>query len=1453
MGSIHAELTGVTGSFVFQLGSQSIVTGFDIFDSASNTVLSIFPDSGNTNITLSTGDLVFDNPGTTDDIVFRLGTDTNATRYEVRNDSDVALFSVRGNGNVFVHSTFLDLGFDSSSKQLQIGAGAEFGLFFDGNDAHIEFDGTGSADLIIENTDTQGEIINRLGDTSGDTSFLIQNSNGTAFFSAFSDGLIIATNINGVLLSSGGVATNFLNETGNYSVPPETSPGGALNDIQYNNPAGTFKGENVFTYDDTNGVLLVTGKVSHRNTLDLKITDNADEGGISFKNTANFHTAAIYRTQVLATTRAHLVIAMGLQSDPTLLTDAMRFRGDAGFDGDTDVLGQMRFPADSASFQLAFGLSDDLQLYHDGDDSYFVNTFGDLIIDNQGATSSTIHRLGTTDNTTTFEIRDSSNSILFDVRGSGEVFINQQLLSFGFDSSTDQIQMGGGGEFGFFFDGNDSNILVDGTGGNLIIDNTDTQGFIINRLGTDTDATGFQIRDNSDAVLFQVLGTGDVAINGTGFSYIESTGNVAIGNTAGLSRFLVQDTGTTNIDIQSGAAGRPQLRLFNSGGYSWNFGVGGTGGGFQDNWVVRDVTLGLDRLLIDTLGRTGFKNTSPKQVVDAEGSIECSDTFVFSNDSTQDVASTPEFISGRLSTTVLNQTFDISTQDIAPNGIFFRPDGLKMYMAGNDNNAIFEYDLTTAWDISTLVINDSLSISSQTISPSGIWFKQDGLIMLMSGNESGNEQIFQYDLSTAWDITTAVFDDSFDVEANSANPFNVTFKPDGYTFYVGNTVNDDVVRYDLTTPWVVTTASFTEVFAPTEVSEVQGVGFRLDGMVMYVTDTDSNYFFEYLLSTPWDITTAEFQSELSVILAGATNIRGPMMSTQNHKLYFCDQDTQLIYEFDVGLKTEGEIRNNIGKAAINPPNIIEINTQEEFDALASGGVITFAENTAIELKTSVTTTDRFVGVAGHVVFINAQPISGVTLNYSGTGDFFGGTGQIEIGNIIVTSSSTGTLFNYTIEDDSSVIIVENSLFAGWDDLGEIIGGNTIFALVGIVNISSGLTFTNAVSVGLTNIRYLPGSSTISTSLFTVETNRADSSYDFSGMFINSLSSTGSIFDFPTTNNMDARFAISNVSFADGHMFKPSFLSDAIITAVADDSPSTATITAMADNGSDGTTISTTTTFYDNEEVTITGTTSYNGTFQIFNVVAGVSFDILVVFVADDATGSVDSVRLDITLSGGHGITAGNDLKIINTNFYNGFVPALNVATNVLTINGTFISTNTGDIERELSLDQTDPRVRAFNNPQVADSHYIAGAFVNNNTTATGTIINNTNTDMVFGTVGSALEASSTMERWKLIDELNGTFEYTGNEPFDGYITFDYTVEATAEEEFRFKWVIDTGSGFSDLIDAVEALASLKDTATSITKTFPLKAVKGNQIKPELTRNAGTAGITTQYATIYVSQ
>ena len=70
-------------------------------------------------------------------------------------------------------------------------------------------------------------------------------------------------------------------------------------------------------------------------------------------------------------------------------------------------------------------------------------------------------------------------------------------------------------------------ITVGNEGGDFIIDNTDADKKIVNRLGTDTNATAFEVRNNSNAAKFSVDGAGDCDITGNLDSNSLSLGTAA--------------------------------------------------------------------------------------------------------------------------------------------------------------------------------------------------------------------------------------------------------------------------------------------------------------------------------------------------------------------------------------------------------------------------------------------------------------------------------------------------------------------------------------------------------------------------------------------------------------------------------------------------------------------------------------------------------------------------------------------------------------------------------------------------------------------------------------------------------------------------------------------------------------------------------------------------------------
>jgi hypothetical protein len=196
------------------------------------------------------------------------------------------------------------------------------------------------------------------------------------------------------------------------------------------------------------------------------------------------------------------------------------------------------------------------------------------------------------------------------------------------------------------------------------------------------------------------------------------------------------------------------------------------------------------------------------------------------------------------------QNFSISTQDLNPRGLFFSGDGLKMYITGDSNNNVYEYTLSSAWNISTASYIQSFSLVSQTDQPRGIFFKPDGLKMYVVGANPSPASVYEYNLSSAWNISTASYLQGFSVQTQDSVPQGLFFKPDGLGMYLTGGINDNVLQYSIGTAWNVSTGAYVrELSVAGQETDPQSVFFKPDGSVMYVDGTSSDRVWQYLLSS----------------------------------------------------------------------------------------------------------------------------------------------------------------------------------------------------------------------------------------------------------------------------------------------------------------------------------------------------------------------------------------------------------------------------------------------------------------------------------------------------------------------------------------------------------------------------------------------------------------------------
>lgn len=232
-----------------------------------------------------------------------------------------------------------------------------------------------------------------------------------------------------------------------------------------------------------------------------------------------------------------------------------------------------------------------------------------------------------------------------------------------------------------------------------------------------------------------------------------------------------------------------------------------------------------------------------------------------------------------LSKLAFSASFDVGT--IPAKGIYFKDDGTRMYVVlstGDENsNRVAQYDLSTAWDITTASSAGEFLVNfltGQGFAPDeanifGIFFKPDGTEMFISGYNARNigigqfsdEYVINYTLSTAWDITTASLTSSKIIQGSNRQAFGLHFRSDGSEYYIIG-VLPGLIRYGMSTDWDVTTASETGSLSITGEDNVsKSMFFKTDdGEKFYTNGHQNDSMYQYGMSILFDITTGVYDS-----------------------------------------------------------------------------------------------------------------------------------------------------------------------------------------------------------------------------------------------------------------------------------------------------------------------------------------------------------------------------------------------------------------------------------------------------------------------------------------------------------------------------------------------------------------------------------------------------------------
>ena len=116
-----------------------------------------------------------------------------------------------------------------------------------------------------------------------------------------------------------------------------------------------------------------------------------------------------------------------------------------------------------------------------------------------------------------------------------------------------------------------------------------------------------------------------------------------------------------------------------------------------------------------------------------------------------------------------------------------------MYILGAQYEYVFQYGLSSAFDLSTASYDSVYyDFNAQGTDGSGLTFSPDGTRMFILCDS--NNTAFQYSLTSGYDLSTASYD-SISLISTDGNPSDIRFSADGTKFFISGRSADKVYQY----------------------------------------------------------------------------------------------------------------------------------------------------------------------------------------------------------------------------------------------------------------------------------------------------------------------------------------------------------------------------------------------------------------------------------------------------------------------------------------------------------------------------------------------------------------------------------------------------------------------------------------------------------------------------------
>jgi hypothetical protein len=209
----------------------------------------------------------------------------------------------------------------------------------------------------------------------------------------------------------------------------------------------------------------------------------------------------------------------------------------------------------------------------------------------------------------------------------------------------------------------------------------------------------------------------------------------------------------------------------------------------------------------------------------------------------------------------LTESTSVDSQFSTVAAVAVRANGTELYALDSGGNTVDQYHLSTPYDVTTASHSGSFSVDGQDSTPQGLDISPGGNHLFVTGQDY--DKIYQYELSTAGDITSASYVREIEIgPGTNPNPLGISFGDKGKNAAISYQSNDQIYHLTLSTAWDISTASRgSGVALP---SDPSGIAVSNDGQNLLAASRNTAEIHSYSLSTAWDMDTATLDSSTSV-------------------------------------------------------------------------------------------------------------------------------------------------------------------------------------------------------------------------------------------------------------------------------------------------------------------------------------------------------------------------------------------------------------------------------------------------------------------------------------------------------------------------------------------------------------------------------------------------------------